>query len=113
MTGGTLTVGLRWEDGGFNATGGTVILNGPIDITVTSGDASAFNHVQIGDGLSTPTVALNSNLTIHGNLLIKSWRHSMAAPLPSIWLAIGWMRGNGFTPGSSTALPAPLIMWTK
>ena len=103
MTGGTLTVGLRWEDaGGFNGTGGTVIFNGPLDIAITSATASAFNHVQIGDGISTPEITLNSNVEINGNLTIKAG--ALLKPgANTMKLAGNWSdEGNGFARGTST-----------
>ncbi len=103
MTGGTLNVGLRWEDaGGFNGTGGTVIFSGPLDLAITSASGSAFNHVQIGDGISTPEITLNSALDINGNLTIKAG--ALLKPgANTIKLAGNWAdEGNGFARGTST-----------
>jgi hypothetical protein len=103
MTGGTLTVGWRWEDaGGFTGAGGTVIFNGPVEIAITTAAPSVFANVQIGDGVSSPEVTLNSALDINGNLLIKAGAQ-LKAGSNTIKVAGQWSdEGNGFVRGSST-----------
>lgn len=105
MSGGTLTVGWRWQDsGGFQGTGGTVIFSGPLDIAVTSASGSAFKDVQIGDGVSTPDVTLSSNLDINGKLTLKSGAQ-LKPGSHTINLTGNWSdEGNGFTPGTSTVI---------
>ncbi|MCI5126057.1 MAG: hypothetical protein D3925_16690 [Candidatus Electrothrix sp. AR5] len=102
MTTGTLTVGWSWEDnGGFNATGGTVVFAGPIGVTVTSD--SAFQNVQIGTGSDTSVVRLEGNVDINGNLHIQAGANFDAGPY-SIHLAGNWTEDDatGFT-GSGTS----------
>ena len=102
MTTGTLIVGWSWEDnGGFNATGGTVVFAGPIGVTVTS--SSAFQNVQIGTGADTSVVSLEENLDINGNLHIQAGA-SFDAGAYSIYLAGNWTEDDatGFT-GSGTS----------
>ena len=105
MSGGTLTVGWRWQDsGGFQGTGGTVIFGGPLDIAVTTASGSAFKDVQIGDGVSTPAITLNSNIDINGNLTLKSGAQ-LKPGNHTLNLAGNWSdEGNGFTPGTSTVI---------
>jgi len=105
MSGGTLTVGWRWEDsGGFNGTGGTVIFTSPLDLVITSAAGSTFNHVQVGDGVSTSALTLNSNLDINGNLTIKAGAE-LKAGAHTINLAGNWSdESNGFTPATSTVI---------
>ncbi len=105
MTGGTLSVGWSWEDeGGFSASGGEVILAGPIGVSVES--SSTFNDVQIGSGSDTSEVTLNSNLDINGNLHIRSGA-SLNAGSYSINLAGNWTEDDatGFaSAGTSTVI---------
>ena len=105
MTDGTLTVGWRWEDaGGFTGTGGTVIFNGPVEIAITTAPASVFANVQIGDGVNSPPVTLNSALDINGDLLIKTGAQ-LKAGNNTIKLAGNWSdEGNGFERGTSTVV---------
>lgn len=102
MTTGTLTVGWSWEDnGGFNATGGTVVFAGPIGVTVTS--SSSFQNVQIGTGADTSVVSLEGNVDINGNLHIQAGA-SFDAGAYAIYLAGNWTEDDatGFT-GSGTS----------
>ncbi|UOG90782.1 MAG: M12 family metallo-peptidase [Candidatus Thiothrix sulfatifontis] len=104
MSGGTLTVGWSWEDaGGFNATGGTVILSGSIGIGITS--SSAFRNVQIGSGADTSEVTLESNLNIDGNLQISAGATLNAATF-TINVAGNWQENTptGFQKGTSTVI---------
>lgn len=103
MTGGVLTVGWRWEDaGGFTGTGGTVLFNGPVELAITTAAPSIFANVQIGDGISSPEVILNSTFDINGNLLIKAGAQFKAGS-NTIKVAGNWSdEGNGFVRGSST-----------
>lgn len=105
MNGGTLHVGLRWEDGGgFQGTGGTVVFNGPMDIEVISGSGSTFADLQIGDGVSTVNVHLQSDIDINGNLLIKAASQFQAGS-HSIYHAGNWYdEGNGFAAETSTVI---------
>ena len=73
MSGGTLTVGWAWEDaGGFTATGGTVKLIGPIGVTVTSGEGSQFNNIEVGSGSDTTKVTLDTDVAVNGNFTISA-----------------------------------------
>ncbi|MCI5142828.1 MAG: hypothetical protein D3909_14100, partial [Candidatus Electrothrix sp. ATG1] len=105
MTAGTLTVGWSWEDnGGFNATGGTVVFAGPIGVKVTS--SSAFQNVQIGTGSDTSIVTLEGNLDIDGNLHIQAGARFDAGAY-SINLAGNWTEDDatGFiASGTSTVI---------
>ncbi|MCW5202421.1 hypothetical protein VU12_05730 [Desulfobulbus sp. US4] len=105
MTTGTLTVGWGWEDnGGFNATGGTVVFAGPIGVTVTS--SSSFQNVQIGTGADTSVVSLEGNVDINGNLHIQAGA-SFDASSYAIHLAGNWTEDDatGFTSsGTSTVV---------
>lgn len=104
MTSGTLTVGWSWEDeGGFNATGGTVIFSGPIGVGITS--SSAFNNVQIGTGSDTSEVILESNFDVNGDLQISAGAKLNAANY-TINLAGNWQENtpSGFQQGSGTVI---------
>lgn len=104
MVSGTLSVGWSWEDnGGFNATGGTVIFTGPIGLGITS--SSSFNHVQVGTGSDTSKVTLESNLDINGNLVINAGS-TLVANNYTIHIAGNWteLDATAFNKGTSTVI---------
>jgi uncharacterized protein YkwD/methionine-rich copper-binding protein CopC len=104
MTGGTLSVGWNWSDsGGFTATGGTVKFSSSIDITLDS--SSTFNHIEIGGGSDSPTVSLNKNIDINGNLTINTGA-KLKAGTYTINLAGNWAEQDtsGFDAGTSTVI---------
>lgn len=99
MTSGSLTVGWSWEDnGGFNATGGEVIFNGPVGIGITS--SSSFQDIQIGDGFTASKVTLEKNIDIDGDLLINAGS-ILSADNYTINLAGDWTESDatGFNAG--------------
>ncbi len=105
MTGGILNVGWRWEDnGGLTGAGGTIVFGGPLGVNVTSGSSSTFNNVQIGDGGSTTTVTVNSNLDINGNVLIQPGADFEGGG-NTIRVAGDWTdNGTSFVPGAGTVI---------
>lgn len=105
MTGGTLTVGWRWADnGGFNATGGTVVFDGQLDQTLTTHTNSNFYNVQFGDG-GTQSITLNSDLNINGDVTFAAGA-TFNAGSNTVYVAGDWTEADatGFKKDSSTVI---------
>jgi hypothetical protein len=107
MTGGTLNVYGNWEvqgTGVFDGIGGTVAFVGSLDQTIVMNGSSDLYNLQIGDGLSTQTVAAGSDLDVNGNLTIETGA-SFAGGDNTLYVAGHWTdSGTGFVPGTSTVV---------
>ena len=107
MSAGNLSVYGDWEEDGtgqFNGTGGIVAFTGVSDQHINTNSSSTFNHLEIGDGLSTGQVNLNSNLQINGDMTIRSGAR-LSAWDRTITLNGHWTDENGgFDPGASTVI---------
>lgn len=104
MTGGTLSVYGNWENHGVvNATGGTVQFEGILDKTITSG-GRPFNHLTIGDGISTQRVTLNDDLDVNGNFSIEA-NAALYGGSHTLNIAGDWTdAGTTYVPESSTVI---------
>jgi M6 family metalloprotease-like protein len=103
----SLAVSGNWNEEGsgyFDATAGTVTFQGSNPQAITSGASSHFNHLQVGNGTTTQTVTLASDLDVNGNLTIQP---NATLALSSYTLHVG---GNwtdvpfGFVPGTGTVI---------
>lgn len=104
LNGGTLSVYGNWENHGVvNVTGGTIHLKGILDKTITSG-GYAFNHLTLGDGISTQKVTLNDDLDVNGDLSIEA-NAALYGGSHTLNIAGDWTdAGTTYVPESSTVI---------
>jgi hypothetical protein len=89
--------------GAFNASAGIVIFLGttPSLAAGLPGGSNHFYNLQIGDGTRTPTLALNTNLRVDGNLSVQS-RAVFNPGANTIEVGASFDVQGAFTPGAST-----------
>jgi M6 family metalloprotease-like protein len=97
----------NWSEQGsgyFNASAGAVVFRGNSAQTITAGASSHFNHLQIGDGSTTQTVTVGSDLDVDENLTIQPGA-KLAVGTHTIRVGGNWTDNPfGFDPGTGTVI---------
>jgi subtilisin len=109
MVTNTLSVYGDWlvqGTGVFSATGGTVAFKGETGqtISMTTNAEDHFYNLQIGDGSSTPSVTLSSDLDVDGDLILMDGA-TLETGSNTLYVAGNWRdTAFSFVPGNSTVV---------
>jgi hypothetical protein len=105
-TGGSLSVHGDWTEQGtgiFDATAGTVAFVGSGAQSIVTNEDSHFYHLEIGDGQTTPSVSLGSDIDVDGDLTIHA-SSTLASGSHTLRLAGDWRELGEFEEGTGTVV---------